>query len=162
MHKTLTALVAILAIGGSLYWYAHKNQPTTATVTITPDSSSAMRAEENMIVMTEQRPGKTIIASQVHLATPGFVVIHEDADGKPGAILGASALLPAGDSSQVKITVARPTHDGEKLHGMLHSDTDENHTYSVADEPVLSRGGGPIEGWFDISSKARTDTPVSI
>lgn len=125
-----------------------------------PGGSSAMRAEENMVVVMEQRPGNTIIASQVYLAAPGFVVIHEDENGAPGAIIGSSVLLQAGESSKISITLSRPTQDGEKLHAMLHSDTDANGTFSAStDAPVQSILGGPLGGWFEISSEASEELP---
>lgn len=128
-----------------------------------PTDSSAMRAEENMIVVMEQRPGNTITASQVYLAAPGFVVIHEDTNGAPGAIIGSSALLQAGESSDIKITLSRATKNGEKLHAMLHNDTDANGKFSAtADKAVESRLGGPIEGWFEISSDASINPAITI
>ncbi len=126
-----------------------------------PTDSAAMRVEENMIVVFEQRPGSTVTASQVHMAAPGFVVIHEDNVGEPGTILGASALLQAGDSSNVRVTLSRAAREGEKLHAMLHVDANNNGKFDAAsDTSVQSRLGGPISGWFDISSDASIETPI--
>ncbi len=164
MNKTLGILVAIAVIGGGMYWYSKNSSVApVSNETVSTEPSSAMRAEENMIVIMEQRPGNTVTASQIHLAATGFVVIHEDTNGAPGAIIGSSSLLQAGDSSQVAITLSRSTKDGEKLHAMLHSDSDGNGTFSAtADQPVQSRLGGPIEGWFDISTQASENTPITI
>jgi hypothetical protein len=121
-----------------------------------------MRAEENMVVVTEQRPGNIVTASTVFLAAPGFVVVHEDIDGAPGAIIGSSAFLAAGESNNIKVMLSRVTQDGDKLHAMLHADTDANGSFSSADMPVQSRLGGPLEGWFEISSSASENIPVTI
>lgn len=128
-----------------------------------PSDTSAMRAEENMIVVMEQRPGNTVTASQVYLAAPGFIAIHEDANGTAGAIIGSSALLQAGESSQIEIQLSRSVRDGEKLHAMLHNDTNANGIFNAnTDLPVASRLGGSIQGWFEISSQAPENVPITI
>lgn len=159
--KTSTAIgigaVIIIAI---LAYLLFANTPTSAP----EDTSSAMLAEENAVVVVEQRPGSTATASAVVLASPGFLVIHEDNNGAPGAILGASTVLSAGESKNVEVTLSRATRDGERLHAMLHSDADANGTFNAsADTPVQSTLGGPISGWFEVSSSADTVLPeVSI
>ncbi|OGG59787.1 hypothetical protein A2765_04335 [Candidatus Kaiserbacteria bacterium RIFCSPHIGHO2_01_FULL_56_24] len=124
---------------------------------------SGMHAEENMMIVSEQKPGASIRGSLIVLAAPGYLVIHEDKDGAPGVILGASALLPAGENSNVPVTLSRASRDGETLHAMLHFEKGGNTVFSAAeDTPVPSRLGGPISGWFEVSSEALVDIPVSI
>jgi hypothetical protein len=161
MNKVIAVFAMVVIVGGGLYLLT-KSTPTTNRPEVTSPDTSAMRVEENMVVVTEQLPGNTVTASQVHLASPGFLVIHEDTNGAPGAILGSSALLSASDSSQIKITLSRSVKDQEKLHAMLHNDTNGNGTFDASDQPVQSRLGGPIEGSFDVSSTASDAAPVSI
>ncbi len=164
MNKPLIALVAVIILGGAFFIMMQgKGQPVVEVPNTTDTPSAAMRAEDNMVVVTEQKPGNTVTVSQVHLAAPGFVVIHEDTNDVPGAILGSSAALSAGDSAQIKITLSRTVKDSEKLHAMLHNDIDGNGKFDASiDMPVQSALGGPIEGWFTISSQAAENVPVSI
>ncbi len=159
----LIALVAVVAVGG-IYLLSRQNtaDPVITESTETPVTTTGMRAEENMVVVTEQRPGTTIHVSTVYLAEPGYVVIHEDKNGTPGEVIGSSALLKAGENTGISVTVSRSTKDGDKLHAMLHSDTDGSGTFNTTDQPVQSRMGGPISGWFEISSSAGENVPVSI
>jgi hypothetical protein len=110
----------------------------------------------------EQKPGRSVTGSIVYLAAPGYLVIHEDNNGEPGAILGSSALLPAGESTGIQVALSRESKDGETLHAMLHFEKGGNATFATEDTPVPSRLGGPISGWFEISSEAATDTPIVI
>lgn len=159
MNKAIAIVAAIVVIGAV---YFLNGAPALSPAT-SSDDTSALRAENNMVVVAEQRPGASVIASQVLLVAPGFVVIHEDNAGAPGAILGASALLAAGASSQVTVPLSRPTKDKEKLHVMLHNDTDGSGTFSAAaDAPVESTLGGPITGWFDISADAPEGTVINL
>lgn len=159
MNKNIGIVVAaaIALVAGGAYYYSTAGQSSTEA-----DTVSGMRAENNMIVVNEQRPSTNITAAIVYLASPGFIVIHEDVNGQPGAIIGSSALLGSGESRNVAVELTRSTKDGEKLHAMLHADTDGSGAFTSADLPVQSMLGGPIEGWFEISSSAGDNVPVSI
>ena len=163
MHRTLAAVIVILLLAGVFFWYFYQANPETEqTSNDGASSASGMRIEENMVVITEQRPGNVVVASQIHIASPGFVVIHEDKNGLPGAILGSSPILQAGDSQQVTIKLSRAVRDGERLHAMLHNDTDASGTFGAPpDAPVRSRLGSPIEGWFEVSSQAPENVFIS-
>lgn len=151
----IAGAVIVLALIG--YYLYSNTQPSSTENT---DTSSTMLAEESAVVAMEQKPGTSVTASLIVLKSPGFLVIHEDNNGAPGAILGASALLQAGESKNVDVTLSRAARDGERLHAMLHADADANGTFSASsDTPVLSSLGGPISGWFEISSSASEQLP---
>lgn len=156
--STILGIGAIVIIAAGAYMLSGESAPGTENQN--GDNTSMMRAEENAVVVMEQRPGSSIVASSVFLASPGFVVIHEDGSGAPGAILGASALVQAGESTNVNVVLSRASRDGERLHAMLHNDVDGNGSFSAStDTPVQSKLGGPINGWFDISSDASLELP---
>lgn len=165
MSKNLiigAALIIVAVIGFFLYSSTETPIPTN-TNEDSSNTSAGMRAEENMVVVSEQRPGISITGSLIVLAAPGYLVIHEDKDGAPGAILGASALLAAGENSTVQVRLSRSTRDGETLHAMLHFEKGDNVTFAASeDTPIQSRLGGSISGWFLISSEAPLDVPISI
>jgi len=164
MNKSLLIGIAVVIVGAVGYYLYSSTAPASENTTENSSNTSAgMLAEENAVVVSEQKPGSTVTGSVVYLAAPGFLVIHEDADGAPGAILGASAVLQAGENTEVPVTLSRASRDGERLYAMLHSDVDGNGTFdAVFDLPVQSILGGPIHGWFDVSSSASENVPVSI
>ncbi|RJR12550.1 hypothetical protein C4585_03525 [Candidatus Parcubacteria bacterium] len=164
MNKSLIfgAVVIIAGIAG-YYLYSSTATVSENTNENSDTTSAGMLAEENAVVVSEQKPGSTVTGSIVYLAAPGFLVIHEDADGAPGAILGASAVLQAGENTEVPVTLSRASREGETLYAMLHTDTDANGSFDAAiDIPVESILGGPIQGWFEITSSASITVPVSI
>jgi len=179
MKNILLILVALVLIGGAYYVLSGKSDNrvmmddspsdamnmTDEDETVEPDrqTSTGFRAEESAVVATEQKPGNSVIMTQVFLAAPGYVVIHEDSNGKPGAAVGVSGLLPAGESTNVQVMLTQSTKDGETLWSMLHVESSNNSTYDDGvDMPVESRLGGPIMGQFDISATADTGVQVSI
>ncbi|OGG72749.1 hypothetical protein A3A38_03760 [Candidatus Kaiserbacteria bacterium RIFCSPLOWO2_01_FULL_53_17] len=169
--KNIIALLVVIAvvIAGFYLWGANQSAEETSDMSDNADDDSAittsagMRAEENMVVVSEQRPGASVTGSIIYLAAPGYLIIHEDRSGEPGIILGASALLPAGESTGVKVILSRASKDGETLHAMLHFEKGGNATFTPSeDTPVQSRLGGPISGWFEVSKDASADIPISI
>jgi hypothetical protein len=169
MKTSIAVLIGIIVLGAGAYFYSKDGAlPETSSTERASNSeevadSSMTRAEDNAVVVNEQRPGNTVIGSLVYLDSPGFLVIHEAGDGEPGAILGASAALPAGESTEVVVNLSRASRERETLYAMLHFDTDGNGRFEASkDAPVPSQLGGPIYGWFDISSSADVGVPVSI
>ncbi|HMN27967.1 MAG TPA: hypothetical protein PKE45_07410, partial [Caldilineaceae bacterium] len=70
-------------------------------------------------------------------AAPGWMVIHSDNNGSPGPVLGETA-VPAGDSSNVEVTLDPPLEGDATLWAMLHVDEGVIGTYEFpgADVPV--------------------------
>jgi len=166
MKGLIIVLLVIAVAGGAYYAYTNKAEaPEEGAVTETTntDTVSDMRVEENAVVTPEQRPGTAVTVAQVYLAAPGYVVIHEDNNGEAGAILGASALLQAGENNNVSVTLSRTSKDGEKLWAMLHSEKDGDTTFNAqTDTPVESRSGEPLSGWFEINAEASGSVDISI
>ncbi len=167
--KILIAVAAVVIVAGGAYYFLTPKTSAPSGMNMTPEemtgmnsNSSGMLAEDNAVMVSDQRPGTTVSGTAV-LAAPGYLVIHADSAGAPGAVLGSSALLRAGENAGVNITLSRATKDGETLHAMLHSDTDGNGAFNASkDMPVQSTLGGPIHGTFQVSSSASGDVPMSM
>lgn len=164
--KILVSVIVILIIvlGFVAYVASNNGNGNSYTATTSNTATSPFRAENNVIVVSEQpAEAPTVTASSIFLATPGFVVVHEDASGTPGAILGVSSVLEIGESINVQIPLSRPLRDGERLYAMLHVDMDSNFVFDVTvDAPIQSALGGPIMTVFEASSDASTSTSVTI
>lgn len=124
-----------------------------------PKGTQEMKIEENAVVTTQQRPSSTVKVAQAFLVKPGYVAIHEDQDGKPGAILGVSAYLESGETTNIAVPLSRSTADGEKLWSMLHLENTNDTTFDeVKDAPVKSVSGGPLMGSFEITADDEDET----
>jgi hypothetical protein len=80
----------------------------------------------------------TLTFDEVVMDAPGFLVIHDDADGGPGPVLGFVS-LPAGLSENVVVTLNTPPSTNQ-VFPMLHYDTDADGLYEFAGEAL----DGPI------------------
>ncbi|MCH7952057.1 hypothetical protein IH980_04955 [Patescibacteria group bacterium] len=100
--------------------------------------------EDSEVEISDTTLGDTVIATRVLLSVPGYVVIHEDADGKPGAIIGASDLLPKGESEGMVVELDRPTEEGEVLYAMLHFDDGDLEFDAASDDPIIDEEGNIV------------------
>lgn len=76
---------------------------------------------------------------------PGWMVIHADDEGSPGAVIGYTALQDGENTDvMVEIDVQQAT---ETLYAMLHTDTGEVGTYEFpdGDPPVEAEGGVVVQ-----------------
>ncbi len=80
-------------------------------------------------------PAHQIVVAQVVTPADGFIAIHDDMAGSPGAVLGVSQLLTTGTHANLSITLDRDVVDGETLYAMLHQDGNNDGVYSFPEVP---------------------------
>lgn len=168
-NKILYGVLGVIILGALALTLMKPNTPITNTSTNNPTNeqstdtvptTSDMRVAGSAVLATDQRPGNSVTIAQVYLEAPGYVVIHE-ADG---TILGSSALLQAGQSDKVVVTLSRASKENETLTAELHSEINGDTTFQEAtDKPVQGQlVSGPIMGTFTISSSAAEDIEVTL
>ena len=84
----------------------------------------------------------TVTIASVYMEVPGWLVIHIEADGKPGPVIGYVA-LPAGESKDVKVTID-VSQATAKLFAMLHIDAGVVGTYEFPGDDVPVKIGDMI------------------
>jgi hypothetical protein len=125
--------VIVVIIVGTMLFFLADNEGSE-----TPQDSAGLVIGANVIYVAEQAPSRTLSVALVRLEKPGFVVVHEDAAGASGGILGASGVLTAGESNNLEpIPLSRLTRDGETLYVMLHLDDGDGVFDAVKDKPVI-------------------------
>ncbi len=137
----VTVIVIIILIVLGYYMFKGDNTPALVddanpAATSTP---AADANEVNRIVVADQYPGNIAYVSSVQFAKPGFVVIHKDDKGKPGAVIG-SAYFDKGINPG-KITLTEKTVDGGIYYAMLHTD-DGDKKFDAGKDVVLKDSKG--------------------
>ncbi|HEY4486269.1 MAG TPA: hypothetical protein VJB70_00860 [Candidatus Paceibacterota bacterium] len=132
-----------------------------STMPVDPVSGFA-RLEANALYIAEQWPGKELVANIVNLESPGYVAIHELVDGKPGAIIGSSALIKDVEGKNVKVVLKRAVKDGEEFMAMLHNEKGGGGFDPAVDLPVLGRDGSPIHMMFQVNAEASDPSKAEI
>lgn len=92
-----------------------------------------------------QLAGRSAQVASVSLTREGWVVIHEDAEGGPGAILGAAWLL-AGSHEHIAVDLLRGMEAGRRYHAMLHNEVDgsESHLFDLAKDLPMQDAAGKV------------------
>ncbi|MDO8574270.1 MAG: hypothetical protein Q7R86_01445 [bacterium] len=158
--KTLLVFIVIIGviIVTTLFFRDDTKKPDSA------GDSSGLIVSQNAIYAAEQAPGENITVSVVHFETPGFVVIHEDTSGVPGGVLGASGLLPSGETKNTPpIALSRTTKDSETLYAMLHLDDGDGVFDAAKDNPARdSVSAEPVMMIIEISQDAAEPGAVNL
>lgn len=136
-YASFVAAFALLALAGQgCLW------PSTTPETPAPSepgpTTSAMWAEPNGVVALDQRPGSSVVISSLIVEQDGWVVIHKEAGGKPGPVLGET-YVTAGEHSQVIVSLRESTMDGNTYYAMLHRD-DGDRKFDISKDAAVQSG----------------------
>ena len=99
-----------------------------------------------------------ITVASVELPAPGFIAVHGDGGGSPGAVVGNSALLPAGTSTDVMVMLDTPLDGDTTLYPMVHIDTDGNGLYEFGTVDGVDGPGLTVDGGVAVVSAEVTVT----
>ena len=121
---------------------------SATTVPPGPDGSGARESGDRSSLFlraTDQRSdGTSVVVEETVLTAPGWVVVHADSDAGLGPIIGVSALLPAGRSEGVRVTLDRPiVASVGAVHAMVHMDDGEagRFEFPAGDQPATTSEG---------------------
>ncbi len=83
----------------------------------------------------QETDGKTVVVDKVVYDKMGWIVIHLDADGKPGPVIGWAA-IKAGENTMVEVMLKEPLTESTKLWAMLHTDAGTAGQYEFPGDDV--------------------------
>jgi len=148
----VTVIVIIVLIVIGFMAFGGKGTPAPATNGTATNNSNNNVPGANSIIISDQYPGNVVYVSSVQLVAAGWVVIHSDNKGQPGAIIGET-YVPAG-INPAKVTVTSPIVDGGTYYAMLHSDNGDQKFDATVDVPLTDTNGNTIMRVFHGSVSA--------
>ena len=106
-------------------------EPATTTVTITllPPLGPA-----SALLDPQVSDGTSVVLAGGLLPAPGFLAVHANDGGEPGALLGVSELFPAGEVGAVTVRLAEPLAATGTLFAVAWVDRDEDGTFTPGPE----------------------------
>jgi len=127
------------------------------------EDQAVVQEPVNSVSVPDQAGGTEIYIENVSLEAPGYVVVHRSEDGKPGAVIGASELLPKGDTANLIISLDEEVVEGDILFAMLHSDDgDGEFTFPGPDVPILDDEGNIVMVRFSILSEGALENEFKL
>jgi len=129
-------------------------EPTTEPEEEPTKVQDAAPAVSNAVVVADQALGgdSTVTISSVTSDTAGWLVIHAQADGSPGPILGRTQVA-AGENNDVVVEID-PAGATETLYAMLHVDAGSEGEFEFpggADGPALDADGNVVTPPFALT-----------
>ena len=108
-------------------------------------AAPAQQSGGSVDVSDQAVANNAITVANVNAAQDGWIVAHLDEGGKPGKVLGQTA-VKAGDNKNVSIALSEAVPVGGKLWPMLHVDAGTIGTYEFpgADTPVKDASGNIV------------------
>lgn len=143
-HRRLAILVAatsLIAVACSSDDDSSDSDTTDAATEEAIPAAASLSADE------QSSDGSTIVVASISLPAPGFIAVHADADGAPGAVIGNSDVLPAGESVDVTVTLDAPLTETAMVFPMAHIDIDDDGIYTfeppdnAIDTPATTESG---------------------
>lgn len=121
----------LLAYSGNIFGYGTQKQTSTESQQTIPTAR-----EPSLSVSSQVLSGSDVVVDSLYLDKSGFVVIHKDANGAPGAVIGHSDLI-SGEKTNLKVAIDS-SQAGSKVFAMLHYDDNSNGVYEFPqeDKPV--------------------------
>ncbi|MEN9524518.1 MAG: hypothetical protein RL536_587 [Candidatus Parcubacteria bacterium] len=148
---TIIVIIVLIIIGVMVF--GNKKTDTTMTEENTPSETDVTSAEGNRVVISDQFPGNVVFVSSVSLANGGWVEIHKDNNGTPGAYIG-SMYYDSGTNPGGKITLSASTVEGGTYYAMLHSDDGDKKFDATKDLPLKDSRGNIIMKLFHATAAA--------
>lgn len=121
------------------------SSPAENAANLNTDAALDEPAEQTtpMVEISDQDASSgSITVDQVAAADPGWIVIHTEADGAPGPIVGYAA-VNAGKNSQVEVDIDLEAAT-EKLFAMLHLDAGTPGSYEFPGDDVPVKAGDAV------------------
>lgn len=145
--SVLATVLATAVLMGAGCGQAKPAEETTAPAA-PPQVSDTVSAENQ-----EVKDGKLLVAMAT-VGSPSFVVIHADANGQPGEVIG-NAPLTVGANTNVVVTVDAKKVT-PKVYAMLHVDKGVAGTYEFpgADVPTVDAAGNVVMAPLTITNAA--------
>ncbi len=158
MRKSMRGIAAVLAVLALLASACGDDAEPEAAGDATandeaPDEmaddemSDVAMAPASVVAEAQDSDGTSVVVASVTLPSAGFIVVHGDGGGSPGAVIGHSALLPAGESVDVVIVLDEPLAGSGVVFPMAHIDVDGDGAYGffppddTTDAPALTESG---------------------
>lgn len=160
-------LVVVAAVIAALAWRssyvpdrsASQMEPTPRQQTF----QEMMLVGTDAVYVDDQPSGAMeVLVGFAVMKDAGFVVVHADDDGVPGAAIGTSALLPAGGGEHVTVTLQEALEDGEIYYAVLYRDDGDGGFDATEDRQVTDASNNVILMTFAASTDAEPEFgPIS-
>lgn len=153
---------------------AQQEQPTEDLTRVIAEAAETIRAAQQSdivevngftfgntgLLITDQQVGNAIVVDLVVLERPAFIVIYYEQDQKPGEVLNASMMLPAGVFPVVSIAAPQGLTTEAQYFAAIHLDSDRNGSFDKdIDMPLSNENDEILTASFSAIEQNKPKTP---
>jgi hypothetical protein len=139
-------IIAVLIVIGLFVFGGRNNNEQTINNGQDDQNQQTLTAR---IMIDDQFPGRVVYVSSATLPQNGFVVIHEDANGQPGNIIGSRFFRRGTNPGSIELTAS--TVEGRRYWAMLHTDNGDGTFNATQDLPIRDAAGNIVMKSFGVS-----------
>ena len=147
----IIGIIVVIVVGIFVWRYFSSRNATNDQV---GGEQSEQVAGMDSIFVANQRPGRFVNVGRATLSKKGYVAIHQEEAGAPGAIIGFSSLLNAVESKNFSVTLNRKSVAGESFYAMIHWDNGSGAFNPSEDTAATDKDGNIVVVKFMISESA--------
>jgi len=151
--KGLIIGIIVVVIIGIFVWRYFSGR-NAANDQVGGEQSEQVTGMEDSIFVANQKPGRFVNVGRATLSKKGYVAIHQEEAGAPGAIIGFSSLLNAVESRNFSVTLNRKSVAGESFYAMIHWDNNNGAFNPSEDAAAKDKDGNIVMAKFMISESA--------
>lgn len=155
-------IIIVIILAAVVAYFLYFRSPAVEPISDSGDTGAPLLVGDNAIYVSDAKPAATVMVGFAVLADGGYVVIHEDSDGKPGAIVGNSDILSQGENKDFEAALSRESIDGETLYAMIHSDNGDGEFNPAEDLPIKDDQENVVLMKFQVSESAEEPGAVSL
>jgi len=139
-----------LALGLLTPSCAYESAGTTTSTVLDPAQVPPATGPAALVFADQLVDGSAVVLGSVTLPADGFVVLHADAAGSPGEVIGVSELIGQGTVADVAVALYLPLETEAVLHAALHIDMDQDGRFlfeppdAFVDVPAVSGAGAAV------------------
>ena len=148
----IIGIIVVIVVGIFVWKYFSGRNATNDQVG--GEQSEQVAGMEDSIFVANQKPGRFVNVGRATLSKKGYVAIHQEEAGAPGAIIGFSSLLNAVESRNFSVTLNRKSVAGESFYAMIHWDNNNGAFNPSEDMPAKDKDGNIVMAKFMISESA--------
>lgn len=140
---------AVIGVGGAPPAPAGSPPPNSPAASAPPETPPAAMGDHQagdrgsfFVRVADQRgDGRSVTVEDASLARSGWIVIHADAGGAPGVIIGVSSPQAAAQHVNVTVPLTTAVTSSSFVFVMLHTeDNDTAFDYPSSDQPAQAGG----------------------
>lgn len=126
------------------------------------DTTSVLSVGPNAVILSSIPEGNKVDIDVVLLEKPGYALVHDNDDGKPGKILGQSELFPQGENKTISVNLDRAGKTGETLYIGLYLDDGDGKFDPLKDQLAKDGFGNTVVAQVTVTKSVDSEGNLEI